>query len=384
MNNIFNHEYLENKNEDGFYKPLENANTFINKIADDYDSSFKNVVVYGTNEYPLFILKDIRNAIELDEETMRRNIKKFSPYELLNNCKAQIKTIRNGTEYLQNKNGVYMLTKFGVYRAMFISNKPVAQLFREFVYMVLHQLETDKIAKLEDAQKAIEARYSKMCDERDALLENNITQKIRLDKLRAVEECLETPEYFTMSGDIDYMNLCAFREVFCTKTPLYIVDDKFVISKYISSEKQAINKKTQNREPTVEEIIFGEVIENEPVKRKRNKLSDENITELVNKYSLTLYDRDFTEYNEYDYDVEETMYFHIHPFKSPAEKPAETYKKIATIDVLDKEHYKAMIEKLKSHPIYTTKIKNVFQANYNNIIDIAKTTLNERLYRRKI
>ena len=59
-----------------YYYPIDKANTFINKICNKYDDTFLNIRVYGTDENPLFIAKDIY-AILNEKDIKNPYIKKY-------------------------------------------------------------------------------------------------------------------------------------------------------------------------------------------------------------------------------------------------------------------------------------------------------------------
>jgi prophage antirepressor-like protein len=402
---MLNITYNEGKNEDGFYIPLTEANTFINKIADEYDDSFKQITIYGSNEYPLFILKDVRGILDIPRKTFEDNIKKFEKnLEILEKCKVQLITKRKDTEYKQNREDVDMLTKYGVYHAMFISDKPIAQMFRKFVYIILDKLEKEKVVRLEDAQNDLRKQlelekkaYNKLND-RNLQIEGEIIKMQPIIE-RHVEyvDIMQDREMFAMTGNQDYKILQLMYEMHATKTPIYIVNPEYVIEKYISIDQKKknknesttkISKKKCLKEKKSDDKIFSSDEEDNIINinqlNSTNKLEniDPNyLQELYQKYNILEYDHDWRYCNiqELEDELDNNYYFALHTFKSQSKKNPKHYRKIADIWIIDNKHYNLIIEQFNNYPYSHSSVKKVFNIGWNNIKDIQKTTLVNRL-----
>lgn len=251
---ILYHDYTQNQNEEGYFIPLENANTFINIIADKYDNSFKEIKVYGSNKYPLFRLSNIRDILDIPRKTFDDNIKNYREnYEILYNCKAQLVDLRKGETSITNRS-IRMLTKFGVNRAMSISNKPIADRFRDFVNIVVHKLETEGEVKLNDALEKLELENKKQ----KLRIEE---QKIKIDYQKDVinfkdNQNANLHEYKAIAYDKEGLNgtkekniiIGYFQENYMTRTPLWIVNPNYMIEKYIDQEKKSSDNKNESKE----------------------------------------------------------------------------------------------------------------------------------------
>jgi prophage antirepressor-like protein len=383
---MLKYNFEQGKDFEGYYTPIKNTDTFISMIIEEFklDDSFKELTIYGSDKYPLFPLKTVRKFLDIPKSTLEDIVKKYRSNQIIRNSRIKIRKVnKNGEEYLEKNSKATLLTKYGLYRTMFISDKPEAHAFQDFVFIVLDKLEEDGKVELKDALEAARMYSYKVEDERDQLLEKNLTQRYHLQKYKGLDECLADKRTFTISGDIDYMNLCLLKKLYLTELPVYITNDKYVISKYQTTEKKRPSKPKEPEVKTMEDVIFGDEEKKEPAPTSSSsikRLSPEETRALADKYDLVEYDREFEEFEQYDFDTEETYYFTIHTFKTTTKKNPDVYRKIGSIDILDRAHYRAVVDKLNASNIYKTLAKGVYQASYDNIVDAAKTALNERLY----
>lgn len=111
---------------------------------------------------------------------------------------------------------------------------------------------------------------------------------------------------------------------------------------------------------------------------------DVNLTKLIHKYNLPEYQQEWNYYNAYDLEYDShDLYFNIQPFKSTVEKNPEIYHKIQDVFILDKKHYKSVIDKISSENDFKTPLKSVYKTDLDHIKDIIETTLVERLHELK-
>lgn len=380
MSDIFTQEYTEGKDNEGYYIPQEKINTFIHQIIGEYDNSFEGIVVYGTENYPLFILRDIRNILGIPRKTVEDNIKKFREHEVLQNCKVIVKSTRNGKEYLQKQQNTYMLTKFGLYHLMFISNKPIVHPFQDFVSIVLHKLEQDKIVELEEARELLKVSLDKVTKDRDELLVTNHFMKKEFDTLLPLKDMCADKEDFGMDGNPEYKTLLYCREFHCHKIPLYIVRDSYVNSKYIkkatasTSAIKKVSKKKSGKGPT-----------NTSELESMLDLDCESDLQLESEsqsdFEMITYEIPFDELpTEMQYNKDTEFYFHIPPFKSKAEKAPETYMRIGFLHVENKEHLDYIKKTMNDDKPSVTKIKDVFATTHETIYSVLNTWLSNKLH----
>ncbi len=378
------------KNEAGFYSPLESANTFINQIVDRYDVAFKQVVVYGTNEHPLFIMKDVRAVLNIPKQTFLEHIRTFEVgVEIFRGCKVQLKSERNGNEYLQDRSDVDMLTKYGVYHAMFISNKPVARMFRRFVFIVLDKLEKDRVVYLDDALKQTELAYELQKQEN---LEQH-AQILTLD--RKTRECNEllnivaNEDDFLTTGNPDNKILQLMYKLHATPTKLYIIDPKYILEAHMKQDKSLSRMKSQSRKKKPARLCNFSSDEEDEVKRdprvpptKLDNISDRDLAKLYEKYDIVADDTtdrwDWTYINDLKQDSTRECYFALQPFKSTAAKQPESYHSTGTIPIVDKAHYDDMMRMLTNRTT-AVPLKRVFATTWETIDSIHKDALVRRL-----
>jgi prophage antirepressor-like protein len=382
MSEIFEYKYLEGKNEEGYYIPLQNANIFINQIADEYDPTFKNVVVYGTNEYPLFISRDIRDILDIEESVFRRNIKKFRTHEILKKCKVQLKTKRGDTTYMQNRDDVVMLTKFGIYHAMFISDKPVAQIFQDFVFIVLHKLEMDKMVKLEDAKKELNKSIEKLSDERDSLLVKTHFYREENNRLATLEQQVATVEDYALEGTPEHKLVLLLKKKFFQKTPLYIINPDYVNLKYVIKRKLRTRKAVERKENSDEEFLEQFAEPQEPRELQEVKEDELSLEDAIFRYNLLeyelpyneVYSQDLRNYSDMDF------YYYIPAFKSKAERNPEIFHYVGDIEVLDKTHLNAIRNYFNTRKTCVTKVKYAYKTNYENIVSVLRDQVSAELF----
>lgn len=382
MSEIFEYKYLEGKNEDEYYVPLQNANTFINQIADKYDSSFKNITVYGTNEYPLFILKDIRSILDIPRQTLEYNIKKYRSHEILKNCKVQLKIKRGDTTYIQNRDDVIMLTKFGIYHAMFISDKPIAQIFQDFVYIVLHKLEMEKMVKLEDAKKELNKSIEKLADERDSLLVKTHFYREENNRLATLEQQVATVENYTIEGTPENKLVLLLKKKFFQKTPIYIVNPDYVNAKYVIKRKPRTKKVTEKKENSDDVLIEQLEQFEEPQEQQSTKDGDFTLEDAIFRYNLLEYQVPYNEVFAQDLRnyADMDFYYYIPAFRSKTERKPEIFQHVGDIEVLDRTHLNAVRDYFDNRKTSITKLKNAYKTNYENIMSVLNDKVSVDLF----
>ena len=155
-------------------KHLQNANTFINTVLDNYynnkDHAFKNIKVYGDNLTPLFVPSEIGEILKLSERTLNNKMDKLIFGIHYIDC-TYIGFDKHGNPRTQYNSR--MLTKFGLNQLISISGTEIAMVFQEFVNIVLSELEGHGKVTLEDSlgyQKEIAEARQKLA-EAEALAE---------------------------------------------------------------------------------------------------------------------------------------------------------------------------------------------------------------------
>jgi hypothetical protein len=372
MSEIFEHKYLEGKDSEGYFVPLQDANTFINQICDNYDPSFRDITVYGSNEYPLFVLKDIREVLKIPRKTLEDNVNKFEDYEILKNQAVKIETRRGESVFMQKKEKVNMLTKFGVYAAMFISNSNIGKVFKKFIYIVLDKLEMDKVVKLEDAQKALHKSIEKLADERDTLLVRNHYYREDNARLRTIEDCTSTKEAFAIDGTPEYKIVCLMKNKFFHKTPIYIVNPDYVNAKYSAKPKRRKSEKKPRDDSADELVSFDE----------KEETTTESLEDVIDQYDLLQYEIPYNEIFPGDLAQYPDMEFYIHlpSFRSKAEKKPEVYQYVGDIQVLNKEHLLAVKAYYDTDKFHTTKMKHVYRTTYADLMSILDDHISANLF----
>lgn len=396
---ILYHDYTQNQNvnEEGYFIPLENANTFINVIADKYDNSFKDIKVYGSNKYPLFRSSNIRDILVINRRTFENNIRNYKEnYEIVRNCKAQLVDVRDGKPHINNRSDVSMLTKFGLYNALSISNTEIAYKFKEFVHIVLHTLETEGEVKLNDALEKLELENKKQ----KLRIEE---QKIKIDYQKDVinfkdNQNANLHEYKAIAYDKEGLNgtkekniiIGYFQENYMTRTPLWIVNPNYMIEKYIDQEKKSSDNKNESKEEKEQKkikkvrndsAVEGLRYEGYQIIFNKNKV-DFDVTNLMRDNNLPEYqdDKDWNDYNVTDIqNIPYDLYFNIQTFKSNTIKNSNNYHKLQDIFILDENHYDTIMARITKEDDFKTPVKKVFKIDYDSIKDIVETTLAERL-----
>ncbi len=371
MTELFEYSYGGGKDAEGYYIPLENANTFINQIVDKYYSDFKNLVVYGTNEYPLFLMRSIRGLLQIPRKTFEDHIKNYKVYEILKNQKVIVPRIQNEILIKQRQKETNLLTKFGLIRAMFISNTPMANAFQEFVYIVLHKLEKDKIVKLEDVKADFEIRVRRAQKDRDLYLQQlNITRD-EVRSLRHVREYIAKNDDFADYGTPEYKAYRFLAEKHMHKVHIYIVRDDVVNSKYLTTHKSRPKKKP-----------ISEIAAELGLDLSESEDEKYDLDEVIEQYDLTKYDMSFAEINSFDVYSWQGLefYFYIPGFKSTKVPDPNKYAPAGYIEVYDKKHHDAVREYFNKDKYATTKMKNVYITTLENLKSVVMETMSNLLY----
>ena len=141
------------------------------------------IIIKGTIENPLFRASDIGEILELSN--IRQLIKEYDETK-----KILIQCETNG-----GKQNIAFLTEKGLYSVLFLSRKPIAEKFKDWICEVIKELRLKGIYELEKIvkDKDIELEYKKeelqqkdtIIQEKHTLLENS-----KIEKQRAIEKAI--------------------------------------------------------------------------------------------------------------------------------------------------------------------------------------------------
>lgn len=141
---------------------------FINQIAKDFKNEFKNVRIYGTFKDPLFMVKDIEKILGVQNLHSER----------ITSIKEKIKICISTT---QGQREVNVFTEFGLYNILSSSKTECAEIFREFVFVVLKRLRTEGEVKMIDAINDLK-KLKEDLKEKDLLIEEEHKKALRFEK----------------------------------------------------------------------------------------------------------------------------------------------------------------------------------------------------------
>jgi len=96
-----------------------------------------DINIYGTNEKPLFKANDIGELLGLVR--IRKTIEDFN-----DDCKVKTSATTSGG----NRNQIF-LTEKGLYKILFISRKPIAEKFQNWVFEVIKEIRINGVYNLE-------------------------------------------------------------------------------------------------------------------------------------------------------------------------------------------------------------------------------------------
>lgn len=240
-----------------YYYPIEKANTFINRICDKYDNTFQKIRVYGTNENPLFVARDVYMILnEIDDDknlskiTKDYDIEEGEFTELIKNCPLMVYRDKDKTGTLSlMKSKVNVFTKYGVYRMMFSSKNKIAKVFRKFVYIVLKELEMKGEVKLIEAQEKLRNEMD-MRHQKD-LKKINTLSIINADLSRDAQEVQRLKELIHPDHlgefDPDSSGLNVYEKQFGKKSIVYLVRDEYVNSEIFKLVVKSTSQKRRGR-----------------------------------------------------------------------------------------------------------------------------------------
>lgn len=422
--------------EKTYYTPIENTNTFINQIVDKYDDTFKIIRIYGTNENPLFVARDVYAILfnkNINDPQIDKNlsgcllqfINDGSKYqELIKECPLQItKTIKN-TKY---KTVVKMnaLTKYGVYRMMFISNKPIAATFRTFVYIVLDELElkqkaylTDAINKLEDEMKKKTEQYSRKFNEQNKKINRlNVRDQKHFEmcgayyefnnRINQIENNHDADEYAAYqlglhAYELDYGKPATIM-IHCDEIINATIQSDLFSKKKIKSKKLKVNNNidhtndSDNDENNIAEVVIDAADVSDPsdssdfIDKSNFKTQydlpnyeiNQNATfSEMNTNWIREFISDIPKYSNYE--EEYHLYFSITKLGAKVPQESDKQKVWATLYFFNSDHYKKFITATsdlllaKQIPKLKSKsLRNLYKCSYQAISNIHQEILGQ-------
>lgn len=391
-----------------YYYPIDKANIFINKICNKYDDSFQNIRVYGTDENPLFVAKDIY-AILNEKDIKNPHIKKHlseiihdydtynSKYqELIKECPLMIYRESKLGKISFVKYKANVLTKYGMYRMMCSSKTKIAGVFRKFVYIVLDELEIKGEVKLIEAQEKlrneIDFSHQKNLKKINALSIINADLSRDAQEVQRLKELIH-PDHLG-EFDPDSSGLNVYEKQFGKKSIVYLIRDEYVNSEILklvvkktTKKKCKLSKKNSN--DVLDDItvqISDSDCENTNIYYNDEK-SDSNALIISSPYqfeteedascSLELinyeeqigipFEHLTLEYlRSIGYDNELPLYLFISKLDAKPLKDNDNFKPISEVYFANNIHYDAFIKEIKKLKAYKNipGIKKIFNDIY--------------------
>lgn len=394
-------------------KHIEDADLFINKIIGNYNDTFKIVKIYGTNECPLFVPSEIRDILEVPSTTFENKMKKLRENKHYLQCNYIETYIANGVKKNRTQNSKKLLTKFGLHRIIYISSGEVAELFTEFIDVILSELEKKGKADLEESLQKYKKMIDKLIDEKKEITEHNANLTSIYNQTKVKELLEDDKEYSDYGIDKKYtMAIELYNEKYLI--PLYFVDYKTELKELLETKlmpkiKKLVNKKSTKKSKESDSEIEDLQENKETTKSKVKKQFDDNevqniidfILDFINdgenilelsgddmlKGLMEYYGLNDGEDNIYPGDTsmfEDESKNHVYcikPTKTKAEK--KTYMKIGDLFIANKVHLEELGKALKDHkcPPFGD---NAFYAPYNKIVRDAKKVFVDKIYNEKL
>lgn len=138
-----------------------------------YDPIFSKVRTFGSIETPLFIAKDVQDALELKDLNYKREDSIFTSKD-----KVKIKIMTRG-----GAQDTIAFTEQGLYKAIFHSKTPKALQFQTFVTIVMQKLRTKGHVTMEDATDELKKRIAILDKECEDQHEKYLQTQDRLDQM---------------------------------------------------------------------------------------------------------------------------------------------------------------------------------------------------------
>jgi hypothetical protein len=395
------------KDKDGYYYPLVRADTFIDQIIGEFCPQFKEIAVYCSSEFPLFMLNDIAEFLGISGKrlrTFKERARKTGEYPyIIDNCKINREQVRYKKAGNFKVNNNVMLTKYGFTALAFISESENALIFETFIHIILDKLEKDKIVHLNEAKESLKTHYealllkkSQVLDrtelERDHYIAKTNSAMYKMQRFDGLEACLEDIDVFNATGSLENKMHRYLLETFCHKVEVYIVKQSYVEEKYIQQERKLLaKKKTKKHAPkkVAPKEIFSDSDADSNVDEIYSEVKEDieedyepakfyiDLCQMRRKYELPDYREEFNEYVKSDF-YDDQYYFAFSTFKHTP-KDYAIYHKITDIHVLDRKHYDSIIAKFSSDDQHKTLVKNVFKMTWPNLIDAYQCVFGERL-----
>ena len=122
-----------------------------------------SVRVYGTEEEPLFVAKDICNVLEI--KNSRDALSEFDNDELIKDGVGNSYPISFVDSLGRTHQKPSLLTERGIYRIAFLSRTKPAKTFRKFVCELLYNLRTKRFSLVDNRIRELEAQNKQLLDE---------------------------------------------------------------------------------------------------------------------------------------------------------------------------------------------------------------------------
>lgn len=305
-----------------FYKPLENANTFINKIVDKYDNAFKVIRIYGSEKKPLFLARDIY-VLLFEKDGANKNInsqllKHLSDYdtdinnefcELIRGCPLQITKLNQNTSEFTTVRKINTLTKYGVYRMMFSSNKSVAVLFRKFIYIILDELENNGKVELKEAMNQLQEQLEYSHNKFEEMQKYNY--ELLNDNRKMYDECrdsviLKRHMQLIKNNDVDAALACkigleAYQQTYGKSMPIYLINDAFIEENILKEFGKKSKRGRKPKQIKTSDFDSDSNEDNEEINILQD-ITEENLCDIDIEYIRTTYELPIYESSEINFE----------------------------------------------------------------------------------
>lgn len=426
--------------------PVEKANDIISHLIsktehilrddDDYKEflktkkDFRSLKIYGSINKPLFMVAHVYSYLYPDKPYDKNNKKSFKKKFLEGKEKVEavalvpqgVKGSSDKINYIHRK--VWMLTKLGLLKSMFILDTGLTITFRDFIlelldnlhenqqevmaietekafvkYKLIHELERKKLREEQEESARLLAKSGKCITEQkqsiDRLEVANFTNNINYKKLEHIEQFTKIEDL----SDSKSSELATLRELHMRKIPVYLVSpDHIAAAKLKKTEAETARVKKaaaqQDKKPprrrgqhlpeatALESESDSDIEEYFHTKKPRAKAFAPTTTTTQDFAYEDLdldvdYDQPLECYTERDLSQEyrdDNLYYHIPGFNSKVEMANKSYYITFHLYLYNAEHYKAMMAILTQDDESQTAARGVLKVTYNNIISARNTS----------
>lgn len=351
--------------------------------------NFRSIEAYGDMKEPLFNASQIYYYVNPNitcDRHIGRFYKSFDENEIVIKQKVILPAKTNDKLY-ERTNVVNLLTKQGVLKAIFAKKNPSTfhKLFKKFIMALLDTMYEKHRESLEQTLQEQIEEYKRIQKEDQAKIDRHEkTIFYAQDIAKTFTSHIRYADHELFGDEQDELEY--LHDQYYNKVDVYLVDADYV--NMLPRPKKKAKKPRKKNEIEIESDTESDSESlNDPYGIVN---SQTDMKETESRYNVS-YEKGFYEYTLIEKDTLESsdvMFYTIKPLKSQKKSKPKNSKWVASIDVLNTEHYKNIQNVLKANASQThlksviaCKLEDIFDARNRGLSDILRNAKREKIAR---